>query len=87
MRVHLLHRHVLDTVLILEEGNLPHPRCTQCDILVPRRALNISHYATAQCARGEDQKRRRIVKAEMREISERVFKAYREPLDNVTAFL
>ena len=28
MRVHFLHRHVLDTVVILEEGNLPHPRCT-----------------------------------------------------------
>ena len=28
-RVHfLLHRHVLDTVVILEEGNLLHPRCT-----------------------------------------------------------
>ena len=27
MRVHVLHRHVQDTVVILEEGNLPHPRC------------------------------------------------------------
>ena len=26
MRVHFLHRHVLDTVFILEEGNLSHPR-------------------------------------------------------------
>ena len=25
MRVHFLHRHVLETVVILEEGNLPHP--------------------------------------------------------------
>ena len=35
MQVHFLHRHVLDTVVILEEGNLPHPRCTRCDMMVP----------------------------------------------------
>ena len=27
IRVHFLHRHVRDTVVILEEGNLPHPQC------------------------------------------------------------
>ena len=27
MRVHFWRRHVRDTVIILEEGNLPHPRC------------------------------------------------------------
>ena len=26
IRVHFWHRHVRDTVVILEEGNLPHPR-------------------------------------------------------------
>ena len=25
--VHFWRRHVRDTVIILEEGNLPHPRC------------------------------------------------------------
>ena len=29
MRVHFLQRHVLDTVVILEEGNFPHPQCAQ----------------------------------------------------------
>ena len=52
MRVHFLHQHVLDTVVILEEGNLPHPRCTWCKILVSQQALNGSHPATDQCARG-----------------------------------
>ena len=28
MWVHFLHQHVLDTVIILEEGNLSHQRCT-----------------------------------------------------------
>ena len=35
IRVHSMHRHVLDTVVTLEEGNIPHPRCLRCDILVP----------------------------------------------------
>ena len=35
MRVQLWHRHVRDTVVILEEGDLPHPRCPLCDMLVP----------------------------------------------------
>ena len=37
MQVHFLYWHVLDTVVILEEGNLPHPQCAQCDMLVPGR--------------------------------------------------
>ena len=69
MRLHFLHRNVLDTVLILEEGNIPNPRCTRCDMLVPRRALNVRHPATAQSAREADCKRRRIVEEELREIS------------------
>ena len=40
MRVHFWRRHVWDIVIILEEGNLPHPRCSRCDMLVPWRYLN-----------------------------------------------
>ena len=47
MRVHFVHRHVYDTVVILEEGNLPLPRCPRCDLQVPRRALNGRHLGTA----------------------------------------
>ena len=35
MRVHFLHWYVRDTVIILEEVNLPHPRCPRCDMLCP----------------------------------------------------
>ena len=86
MQVHFLHRHVLKTVVILEEGNLPHPRCSQCEMLVSWRFLNGRHPATAQSARGAEQKRRRITEAETRESSERAFKAYREPIQNVSTF-
>ena len=47
MRVHFFHGHIRDTVIILEEGNLPHPRCSWCNILVPWQALNGRHLVTA----------------------------------------
>ena len=59
--VHFLHRNVQDIVIILEEGNLPHPQCPWCDIMVPWRALNRRHIVPAQCAKGADRKRRRMV--------------------------
>ena len=86
MQAHFLYRHVLDIVVILEEGNPPHPRCTQCDMMVPRQALNGRHPATAHCARGAEQKRRRLAEEELRESSERAFETYGEPLEITTAF-
>ena len=75
MRVHIVHRHVLNTVVILEEGNFPHPRCARCDMQVPRRALNGRHPGTAQCAKGAERKRRRLEETETRENSELAFEA------------
>ena len=86
MRVHFLHWHVLKTVVILEDGTPLHPRCAQCDMMVPRRALKGRHPATAQCARGAEPKRRQLAEAKTRESSERAFEAYEEPLKNVTKF-
>ena len=86
MRVHFVHRHVLETVVILEEGNSPHPRCARCEMLVPRWALNVRHLDTAQCKKGAEQKRRRLAEAETQESSEQAFEAYGEPIKNVSAF-
>ena len=47
MWMHFWHRYARDTVVILEEGNLPHPRCPRCDMQVPRKALNGRHLGTA----------------------------------------
>ena len=76
MRVHFMHRHVLDTMVMLEEGKFPHPRCAKCDMQVPRRVLNGRHPGTAQCAKGAERKRRRLAEAETRENLERAFEAY-----------
>ena len=73
-------------MVILDKGNLPHPRCPQCDMLVPWCALNGRHLATAQWVRGEEQKVRRLAEEALREILERAFQAYDTHLDNVTAF-
>ena len=56
MRVHFLHRHVWDTVIILKEVNLPHPQCPQCEILVPWKSLNWKHVTTDQCDKGVESK-------------------------------
>ena len=55
-------------------------------MLVPWRALNRRHLATAQCAKGAERKRRRFAEEELWEILERAFQAYGESLETVTLF-
>ena len=52
MQVHFVHRHVHDTVVMLEEGNLPLPRCPRCNLQVSRKELNERHLGTLQCKKG-----------------------------------
>ena len=72
-------------MVILEEGNLPHPRCFLCDMLVPWKALNRIHRRTAQCTRGAEQKRQGLAEEEEREVITRVFSAYGRPLEMATS--
>ena len=48
LRVHFWHRHVRDTVVILEKGNFSNTRCPLCDMIVMWRSLNVSHKCTAK---------------------------------------
>ena len=86
MQVHFVHRHVHDTVVMLEEGNSPHPRCPMCDMQVPRKVLNGRHLGTAQCAKGAERKRRRLAETETKENLEQAFSAYGKPMEAVTEF-
>ena len=86
MRVHFLHRHVRDTVIILKEVNLPHPRCPWCEMLVPWKSLNGQHVTTAQCDKGVECKRRWLAAEEMRDITVRDFQGYSRPIKTVTSF-
>ena len=86
MRVHFVYRHVHATVVMLEEGNLPLPRCPRCDLQVPRKALNERHLGTFQCKKGAEQKRRRLAETETREYTERALHAYGKPMEAVSEF-
>ena len=82
----LFHRHVRDTFIVLEEGNLSHLWCPCCNMLVPWCVLNGRHLSTAQCARGTERKRRRLEEEGLREILDRSFQAYMKPLETMTLF-
>ena len=86
MRVHFCNRHVRDTVVILEEGKLPHPRFPLCYMLVTWKDLNGTHRITAQCTQGAERKRQRLAAEEEREVTSRAFRAYGRPLEMVTSF-
>ena len=73
-------------MVILEEGNPPHPRCLMCDILVPWRSLNISQKCIAQCNKGEERNWRILVVEEERAATLRAFDTYRGTLDMVPSF-
>ena len=63
MRVHFVHRHVHNTVVILEEGNLPLPRYPRCNLQVFRKAINGRHLETNQCKTGVERKQWRLAAA------------------------
>ena len=84
MRVHFVHPHVLNIVVMLEEGNLPHPRCARCNMQVPQRDLNGWDPGTEQFFEGAEKKRRRLAEAETRENLEQAFEAYRAPIKSVS---
>ena len=86
MRVHFVHRHIHDTVVILEEGNLPLPRCPRCDLQVSRKALNGRHLGTNQCRTGAERKIRRLAAAEGVAATERAFNAYGRRVKSVKEF-
>ena len=44
LRIRSVHRHVQDRVVIMEEGNRPHPCFLSSDIFVPWQALNPLHH-------------------------------------------
>ena len=56
MPMHFWHQNVRDTMVILEEGNLPHPGCSLRDMLVTWRSLNGWHQRTAKCKKGVERK-------------------------------
>ena len=81
-----MHRHVHNTVVILEEGNLPLPRCPRCDLQVSRRALNGRHLGTNQCRTGAERNIWSLAAVEVEAATERAFNAYGRRLNLVKEF-
>ena len=86
MRVHFWRRHVRDIVIILKEGNLPHPRFPRCEMFVPWRSLNGSNKSKEMCRGGADKKRRRLAEAEVRDSAEMAFEVYVDQIQTVPRF-
>ena len=84
--IYFSHRHVRDTIVILEEGNHPYPRCPQCDMFVPQKDLNGRNLETALCRRGMESKWRRLEEEKDWEGMERALTSYGVPLSQVTSF-
>ena len=86
IQMHFFIRNVWYIVIILTKGNLPHLRCSRCDIMVSWRALNGRHHATAHYGKVVERKRRQMAEVELRDSTERAFEAYGKPLETVSAF-
>lgn len=86
LRRHFVHRHVQSTLVILEEGSAPLPRCELCDMFVTFAALNSGHQNTACCRKGRARKEQRHAREDARRASEAVFTVHGIPLDSVQDF-
>jgi hypothetical protein len=86
LRAHFMYRHVCDTIVILDEGSYPHPRCLSCDMFVPRPGVYTTHPRTAMCLAGADRKRQRLALERARSAGECKFTAYGTPLESVQEF-
>ena len=58
-----------DKIVILEEGNRLYPRCPQCDMFVPQKALNGQNIATAFYIQLMYMNWRRLAEEEAREVT------------------
>ena len=53
---HCFHRNMREKIVVLEEGNLPLPKCSCCDMFVTWEDLNGRHQAMSMCAKEVEQK-------------------------------
>ena len=84
--VHFAHCQAWYTIVVLDEGNRPYPRCPKCDMFVLHQDLKFRHLATAFCQREEERKRRCLAEDEARAGTELAITAYGTPINLVTSF-
>ena len=84
LRVNFSHQHSQDSIVILEEGNQPHPRCLQFEIFFPQEALN--WVTSDMCWHGSKKEQRIMVVAEVEKCMGGGFSAYGKLLMEVPPF-
>ena len=84
--VHFYQQHPWNSMVVLEEGNQPHPWYPQCDMFVPQETLNQAPPTSEMFRRGTERKRQRPVVDETEERTGRVFLAYGTPMTSVSLF-
>ena len=60
VRLHFWNWHVWYTMVILEEGNLPHLRFPLCNMMVPWRSLNEYHKSTVNYKKRAERKQQQL---------------------------
>ena len=85
-RVHFVHCHMQDTIMIMEEEKRPYPRCPKCDMYMSHKALNDQHLSTAFFRWEEERKWHRLVEEEAWTGAEVDITSYGIPLSQVTYF-
>ena len=79
--------HIQDTIIILKEGNLPHPHLPKCNMFVPCKALNGNHPSTEMYTRGRERKFKHLEVEETQLGTETaVFQEYVLPIYMVSYF-
>ena len=65
-----------DTIVTLEEVSRSYPRCPQCDMFVPQKALNVWNLTTILCRQGTESKWHHLEEEEEQEGKDRALTAY-----------
>ena len=86
LRIRFVHHHMRYTVVILEEGNLPRPRCLACAMFVPWELMRRRHSETDIFAWVVESKIQWLVEEEARAGKVAKFRAYDKQLEIVSAF-
>jgi hypothetical protein len=79
-------KHSRDSLIIIEEGQLPR-RCELCDMIVSQIALQGGHRISAMCKEGVDLKRNRGADEDTRKANEVVFTLNGILIENVRRFV
>ena len=80
-----MYHPVRDTIVILEEGNHPHPRCPACDIFVLWVAVNRHHPSLDLCSQGSYSKRHFLEEEEAWAGASTALRVHGRPLETVSS--